>query len=108
MTQVRYIGAHDEVTLTIGGVDHDVKRGASIDVPAVLAGAPPSKAWQDAEAALVASQALPFPERHPAEAAARLAFSDLPVGAEGSGLLAQVENWQPVAAKTAKAEKDGE
>ena len=33
MSLIRYVGAHDEVTITVAGHDIDVANGATVDVP---------------------------------------------------------------------------
>ena len=107
MTLIRYIGAHDEVVIDVAGREVDVKRGATVDVPAALAGTPPTAAFLAAEKALYEA-ANAVPRIHEVEAAAKAALIDVMEGS-GTGWLAQYENWEAVApAKSAKAEKDGE
>lgn len=94
--KIRYIGAHDEVTVEVAGREVDVQRGADVDVPAAVAGTPPTAAFLAAMKALDDAHLLPFPERHQAVVAANAALVDVMAGS-GSGFLAQIENWEAVA-----------
>ena len=81
-----------------------VEAGQVIDVPDDVAGTPPTARRLAAEQALHDAHHA-HPRSHEACAAAREALTDL-AHEMGSGLLAQITEWQPVA-KT-KTSKDGE
>jgi hypothetical protein len=104
MPLIKYIGPIDVVE--IAAVGALVARGSTVDVPADIAGTPPTAAFLAAMDA-VAKADNAIPRDHATCAAARLALIDVMDGT-GSGLLAQHEAWQVVAAPKDKTPKDGE
>lgn len=96
--KIRYVGPLDAVEIELPRERRlVVRRGADVDVPDVIAGRAPEAAVKACEVELVDAVAR---QDHEVAKRCREQWGELD---HGEGLLAQVDNWQPVVAKAAKS-----